>query len=93
MEKSMTILKIILLSLLIVFLIGIILIFMNKNFKFGSNATLIYDKNIEEKFNKIDIYNKSLDIKFIKGNDKYVNVPFNGKYVNKLLKPSFPKLL
>ncbi len=76
MEKTINILKIILLSILIIILVGILLLFTNKsfNFDFDEKATLVYDKNIEEEFNKIDIYSKSLDFKFVKATDSNVNV-------------------
>ena len=76
MQKSITILKIILLIILISILLGVVVIFIKKdfNFDFNSKTTLIYDKNIEEDFNTIDINSKSLDYNFVKADDKNVNV-------------------
>ena len=76
MNKTVTILKIVLLSLLIVVLVVGMIIFMKDgfDFNFGSKSKLIYDKNITEPFNKIDIYTTSLDFKFLKSSNETVNV-------------------
>ena len=83
MNKGLTITLISLLSLIVITLIlGLVLLINNKftfkldnfNFGFGSKSTLIYDKNIEENFNKIDIFSKSLDFKFVKSSDNNINV-------------------
>ena len=81
MEKTIALLKIILLLLAIAILSCILVLFIKKDynvfekFNFGiSKATLIYDKIIEEEFNKIDISTESLDIEFVKANDNIVNV-------------------
>lgn len=83
MNKGITITLITLLSLIVITLIvGLIFLIDNKftfklsnlNFGFGSKSALIYDKNINENFSKIDIYSKSLDFKFVKSNDNTTNV-------------------
>lgn len=74
MEKTVVILKIVLLTLLIFTLVGVLVLFINKDFKFNLNAKLVYDQNITEEFNKIDISTDSLDVKFVKSNDDTVNV-------------------
>lgn len=83
MNKGITITLISLLSLIVITLIvGLIFLIDNKftfkldnfNFGFGSKSTLIYDENITEDFNKIDIYSKSLDFKFVKSTDNNINV-------------------
>ena len=80
MEKSLTILKIVLLSLLVIILTNILVLFINDdnnfsfNYSFNSKASLVYDSNIEEEFNKIDINSESLDIKIVKSKDDNVNV-------------------
>lgn len=76
MRKTVNILKIIFLVILIAILTGVLVLFTNKDFdfNFGATASLIYDKNIEKDFNKIDIYSESLDIKLVKSNDNNVNV-------------------
>lgn len=83
MNKGITITLISLLSLLVITLIvGLVLLinnnytfkFNNLNFGLGSKTTLIYDENITENFNKIDIYSKSLDFKFVKSTDSTTNV-------------------
>jgi len=83
MNKGLAITLITLLSLIVIFLIvGLIVLINNKftfkldnfNFGFGSKSTLIYNENINEDFNKIDIYSKSLDFKFVKSTDNNINV-------------------
>ncbi|MBQ9024468.1 MAG: DUF4097 family beta strand repeat protein [Bacilli bacterium] len=83
MNKGLTITLITLLSLIVITLIvGLIFLIDNKftfkldnlNFGLGSKSTLIYDENIDENFNKIDVYSKSLDFKFVKSNDNTTNV-------------------
>ena len=76
MNKTVTILKIVLLSLLIVILVGGMILFMNDkfSFSFGSKAELIYDQNITESFDKLYLTSESLDYKFVKSTDNTVNV-------------------
>ena len=86
MNKTITILRIILLIILITILTGILILFINKDFKFNFNtkSSLIYDNNIEEEFNKIDIISKSLDFKFVKSNDDTTNVKIYDNKNNKV---------
>lgn len=81
MNKGLTVTLITLLSLIVISLIAALILLINNNFKFnfdnfnfGSKSTLIYDENIENNFNKIDIYSNSLDFKFIKSTDGNTNV-------------------
>lgn len=84
MNKTITILRIILLIILITILTGILILFINKDFNFNTKSSLIYDNNIEEEFNKIDIISKSLDFKFIKSNDDTTNIKFYDNKNNKV---------
>ena len=83
MNKRLVITLIILLSLITISLIiGLVLLINNNfpfkldnfNFDFNPKSTLIYDKNIEDNFNTLDIYSKSLDFKFIKSTDNNTNI-------------------
>ena len=81
MNKGLAITLITLLSIMVITLtIGLIFLLNNNftfnfdNIKLGSRGVLIYDKNINEDFNKLDIYSKSLDFEFIKSNDNTTNV-------------------
>lgn len=78
MSKVLRIILITLLSLLTMTLIVGLVILIKTDFKFdfkyNVNSTLVYDKNITEEFNKIDIITESLDVEFIKSKDNVVNV-------------------
>lgn len=76
MEKTLTILRICLLSILIIILSWILYLFINKDFNINlkTQASLIYDNNIKEEFDKIDIYTESMDFKFVKSNDDTTNI-------------------
>ena len=71
-------LKIVSISLLIIIIIGLtvgfILIMTNKiNFNFFKTE-LVYNENIKEEFNKINISTDSIDIKLVKSKDDIANV-------------------
>ena len=75
MDRTLTIVRIVLLSLLVLILSGVLIIFMTKGFKFEfGQAELIYDEVIKEEFDKIDIQTESLDIRFEKSNNEEVSV-------------------
>ena len=75
MDRTLTIVRIVLLSILVLILSGVLILFMTKgfNFEFGK-AELIYDEVIKEEFDKIDIQTESLDIRFEKSNNEEVSV-------------------
>lgn len=86
MERTATLLKIIFLCILIFILVGVLVFFINNDFKFNfdEKSALIYDENIENEFNKIDIHSESLDFKFVKSNDDTVNVKVYDNKKNKV---------
>lgn len=88
MERVIATLKIVLLLILIAILSSVLVLFINKDlnfdFNFGTRAELIYDKNIEEEFDKINIRSDSLDIKFIKSSDNIVNVKVYDRKENEI---------
>ncbi len=87
MEKILDIIKIVLLVVLIAVIIGIAVIFMNKDLKFGIKTELIYDEIIKEEFNKIEIKSKSLDYEFVKSNNEEVNIKiYDAKDHNPIVK-------
>ena len=76
MEKTITILRITLLLILIAILSCVLALFINKDlsFSFNPNAKLVYDKNIEENIDNINIYSDSLNYKIIKSERNIANV-------------------
>ncbi len=90
MEKTITILRIVLLSLLICILCSVLVLFMNKDFNiskyinFETNSSLIYDENIEENFSIIDIYSRDLDFDFVKSKNDITNIKVYDNKNNKI---------
>ena len=82
MEKSLVALKITLLVILISILVGVLIVSINKDFTFETKSKLVYDKNIEEDFSKIDSYLESMDIRFVKSDDNKTNVKVYDKKEN-----------
>ncbi len=75
MSKAIKILAIVLLSLLIVGLIATFVLLLNEKMEFPMVQTeLVYDENISEPFDNIQVSIESLDIKLIKAEDSNVNV-------------------
>ena len=75
MSKIIKILLIILLTILISGLIYIFVLLLNNKMDFEqAQSKLIYDENIIEPFDNIEVSTKSLDIKLIKSEDSNVNV-------------------
>ena len=86
MEKTITVLRIILLLILIAILSCVLALFINKDFSFGftSKAELVYDKNIEENIDNINIYSDSLNYKIIKSERNIANVKVYDDEENKV---------
>ena len=78
MNKSANIVKLSILSVLALILIGLFIVLLTSDIKFNfttkSNSKLVFDNNITEEFNKIDIDTKSMDIKFEQSSDDTVNI-------------------
>ena len=77
MNNSLNILKLTIFSLLAIILVGFLIILLTADIKFDfktKKSKLVLDQNITEEFNKIDIDNRSLDIKFVKSADDTTNV-------------------
>lgn len=86
MEKTITVLRIILLLILIAILSCVLALFVNKDLSFGftSKAELVYDKNIEENIDNINIYSDSLNYKIIKSERNIANVKVYDDEENKV---------
>ena len=85
MSKTIDILKIIVLSLIIVILVGVLVYGLKNKINFNftiKKAELIYDENINEDFEKINVETKSLDVKFVKSQSDEVNVKIYDKKNN-----------
>ncbi len=75
MDKTIKVLIIILLSILIVGSLGAFTMLFTKNTNFELYKTSkVYDNDIEEEFNAINVESDSLDIKIIKANNERTNV-------------------
>lgn len=78
MSKVLRIILITLLSLLtITLIVGLVILIKDDfkfDFKYNGTSNLVYDENITQEFNKIDIITESLDIEFVKSNDNIANV-------------------
>lgn len=87
MNNSINILKIVILSMLTIILVSFLILLLNSDIKFNFKtkpSKLVYNQNIVEQFNKIDIDTRSLDIKFLKSEDDTVNVKVYDKDDNDL---------
>ena len=85
MDKTIKVLIIILLSILILGSLGAFAILFTTQADFDMYKTSkVYDNDIEEEFNAINVDTDSLDVKIIKSNDEKVNVKIYDKDDNKV---------
>ena len=85
MDKTIKILIIVLLSILIVGSLGAFTILFTTNGNFEMYKTSkVYDNDITEEFNAINVDTDSLDVRIIKSNDEKVNVKVYDKKDNKV---------
>ena len=86
MDKTIKVLIIILLSILILGSLGAFAILFTTQADFDMYKTSkVYDNDIEEEFNAINVDTDSLDVKIIKSNDEKVNVKIYDKDEDSLL--------
>ena len=85
MNKIIKVLLIILLTILVIGLIAVFILLLNNKIDLNIfQSKLIYDENITEPFNNIQLSTKSLDIELVKSNDLNANVKVYDSKSNEL---------
>ena len=85
MSKMIKILSIIILTILVVVLIAVFVLLLNNKINLNiSKSTLIYDENITESFNNIQVSTNSLDIELVKSKDLKASVKIYDRKDNEL---------